>query len=158
MKTRISCLLALTVALVFAAPAFSQSDMPTQTLSGVVVSSTSDSLVVRTDDGTERTFRVDAQTSLPSSLAQGTRITVAYHRMDGGVDHAARVSAAGSDTGRTPPPAQADRTMPPPASGDTTPAAGDQLPATAGPLPQLILLGLGSLAAGLGLRRSSRRA
>jgi hypothetical protein len=166
MRTRVCCLLAFMAALAFAAPAFSQSDMPTQTLSGVVVSSSNDTLVIRTDDGTERTFKVDSQTNLPSNLAQGTRVTVAYHRMDGGVDHAARVTAASSDTTppRTPRASGTESTGTPstgtmrtdePARTDTS---SDQLPATAGPVPGLILLGLGSLAASLGLRRSSRRA
>jgi hypothetical protein len=167
MRTRLSCLLALMAALSFTAPAFAQSDMPTQTLGGVVVSSSNDSLVIRTDDGTERTFKVDAQTNLPSNLAQGTRVTVAYHRMDGGVDHAARVTTATADTRpRTGTEATGTPSTDRPATQDpgmgTTPSTdtattGDQLPATAGPVPALFLAGLGALAAGLGLRRASRR-
>jgi hypothetical protein len=156
-------------ALALAAPAFSQSDMPTQNVSGVVVSSSSDTLVIRTDDGTERTFKVDAQTNAPSDLAQGTRVTVAFHRMEGGVDHAARVSAASSDTTPRTPRAGNESTGTPSTEPMDRPAArepvttgtgttNDQLPATAGPVPGLILMGLGSLAAALGLRRSSRRA
>jgi hypothetical protein len=137
-------------ALMLASPAFSQANMPTQTLSGTVVSSTGDSLVIRTDDGTERTFKVDSQSSLPASLATGVRVSVTYHRMEGGVDHAAKVTLAGTDsTARTEPPMRTD---------EPARSASGELPATAGPVPQLILLGLGSLAAGLGLRRSRRQA
>ena len=157
MKTRLAFLLAM-FALVFALPAFSQT---TQTVSGTVVSSTGDSLVIRTDDGTERTFKVDAQSNLPSSLASGARVTVSFHRMDGGVDHAARVTVASADTGRTMPPAGETTTTPPAEQRTDDPArAGEtgELPATAGPVPQLVLMGLAALAAGLGLRRSSRQA
>ena len=160
MRTRVSCVLALMAALAVASPAISQTDAPTQTVSGVVVSSTNDSLVVRTDDGTERTFKVDAQTNLPTNLGSGTRVTVAYHRMEGGVDHAARVTSAAADTGRAPQPREPMR-RDDTARGTTEDPnlmAGDQLPATAGPVPQLVLVGLGALVAGLGLRRASRRA
>jgi hypothetical protein len=146
MRKRLACLLALS-ALVFVTPAFSQTG-PAQNVTGVVVSSTNDSLVIRTDDGTERTFKVDAQSTLPSSLASGSRVTVNFHRMDGGVDHAARVTiaTAGDTTPRT-------ETMPADPAGTAT----GELPATAGPVPHLVLFGLGALAAGLGLRRSARR-
>ena len=145
MKTRLACLLAV-AALMFAVPAIAQN---TQPVTGTVVSSTTDSLVIRTDDGTERTFKVDGQSTLPSSLANGSRVTVNFHRMEGGVDHAASVTMATADTT----PAPADRGM-----RTDAPTTSGELPATAGPVPQLILLGLSALAAGLGLRRYSRQA
>jgi hypothetical protein len=144
MKTRLACLLAV-AALMFAVPVIAQT---TQSISGTVVSSTSDSLVIRTDDGTERTFKVDANSKLPSSLANGSRVTVNFHRMEGGVDHAGSVTMATADT--TPAPAD-------PGMRTDAPSTAGELPATAGPVPHMILIGLSALAAGLGLRRYSRQ-
>jgi hypothetical protein len=144
MRTRMSCLLGL-VALLLASPAMSQTDMPTQTVTGTVVSSTSDSLVIKLDTGAERTFKVDTTSNLPASLASGQRVTVRFHAMSGG-DHAAQVTLAGG----TNPPAGGMS----PGTADTS--SSGQLPATAGPVPALMLAGFSALAAGLALRRASR--
>jgi hypothetical protein len=144
MRTRISCLLGLVV-LLLASPAMSQTDSPTQNVTGTVVSSTTDSLVIKLDDGTERTFKVDSASNLPASLASGQRVTVRFHAMSGG-DHAARVTLAG---GTNPP----DSAMSP---GTADTSSSGRLPATAGPVPALLLAGFSALAAGLALRRGNR--
>lgn len=144
MRTRMSCLLGLVV-LLLATPAMSQTDTATQTLTGTVVSSSTDSLVIKLDDGMQRTFKVDTTSSLPASLASGQRVSVRYHAMSGG-DHAAQVTVVG---GTNPPASDMS-----PSSADT--AGSGALPATAGPVPALLLAGFSALAAGLALRRGSR--
>ena len=101
-----------------AVPVAAQS--PTST-SGVVVSSTTESLVVRMDDGTERKFNVTSTTGLPSArLAEGNRVTVQYRPLDGGLFEAARVElAAAINRDRTTPTAEVDRSM----TSDMTTAA-----------------------------------
>jgi len=101
-----------------AVPAAAQS--PTST-SGVVVSSTTQSLVVRMDDGTERKFNVTSTTGLPSArLAEGNRVTVQYRPLDGGLFEAARVElAAALNRDRTSPTPEVDHSM----MSDTTTAA-----------------------------------
>ena len=80
----------LLVAALAATPAMSQTD--SSSVSGVVVSTTAESLVVRMDDGTQRTFAVDTTTSFPSArLAEGNRITVSYRPLDAGRFQAASV-------------------------------------------------------------------
>jgi hypothetical protein len=100
-----------------AVPVAAQS--PTST-SGVVVSSTTESLVVRMDDGTERKFNVTSTTGLPSArLAEGNRVTVQYRPLDGGLFEAARIElAAAVNRDRTSPTPEVDHSM----TSDTTEA------------------------------------
>jgi hypothetical protein len=159
--------------------------MTTQTVSGKVISSSSSSLVIETDTGSRQTFVVDAQSTLPSGLTPGSRISVDYHTLANGTFHAARgtsVSAAAAPAQPTtearpvePAPAMPTTTTPdttPTAPVDSTTDTGTTLgttttdmpekttrrmPATASPLPLVGLVGLASLAAGAALRRFGRR-
>lgn len=81
--------------------------------SGVIVSSTTESLVVRMDDGTERRFNVTSTTALPSArLAAGNRVTVQYRPLEAGLFEAARVDlAAAMNRDRTIPTQDLDREM-----------------------------------------------
>lgn len=92
-----------------AVPVAAQSPAST---SGVVVSSTTESLVVRMDDGTRRTFNVTSTTALPTArLAEGNRVTVQYRPLDAGLFEAARVElAAALNPDRTTPTQDVDRT------------------------------------------------
>jgi LPXTG-motif cell wall-anchored protein len=97
------------------------------TTTGTVVSNSGGVLVVDTDSG-QRTFMVDAQSSLPADLAAGTRVTVEYHTLANDKFHAFKVTP----TSATAPSMTTDTTaaeapMAPPA--DTNAAA----PATAAP-------------------------
>ena len=67
------------------------------TIDGTVVSNSGGSLVVNTDSG-ERTFMVDAQSSLPADLAVGSRVRVEYHTLANDKFHAFKVSTLGSST------------------------------------------------------------
>jgi hypothetical protein len=53
--------------------------------SGVVVSIAADSLVLRLDDGTRRSFVTDFVTNMPTvPMAEGQRVTVLYRILGGG--------------------------------------------------------------------------
>jgi hypothetical protein len=152
MKQKYAALLLMAV---LAVPAVAQSS------SGVVVSSSTNSVVVRMDDGTQRTFNVTRSTILPPDrLAEGNRVTVQYRPLDGGLFEASSVTIA------TSPASTADRSMTPattaaqrdPAATSDTPTPrnaaddGDTLPSTASPMPLLALTGLASLVAGIALK------
>ena len=144
MKQKIAALLIATA--LAAVPAWAQTN-PSST-SGVVVSSTTDSLVVRLDDGTQRTFAVDSTSTLPSArLSAGARVTVKYHALDAGRFHAARVELVPSTTDRpavsstpTDSPMTSERATDRPATTDR-----EALPATASPMPLLALVGLAAM-------------
>lgn len=70
------------------------------TTTGTVVSNSGGVLVVDTDSG-QRTFMVDAQSSLPADLAAGTRVTVEYHTLANDKFHAFKVTPASGTTPST---------------------------------------------------------
>lgn len=172
----------IAAAIILSSPASAQSDYDTdtqtrttqtttqnQTVSGVVVSSTTDQLVIRTDTGREMTFEVDANTTLPTgTLMPGSTIRIDYRMNDlNGYD--AVVVRTGAATGsqldqnrttttttprtdattRTTTTTTTDRTTTTSALDDDT----DRLPATASPLPLIGLLSLGAIAVSYGVRR-----
>jgi hypothetical protein len=166
------------LALALAVPILAQSE---QTASGTVVSSSPTQIVVRTTDGRQMTFVVDADSKVPGNLQQGSSVTVRYHDMNGTL-HAANVSAGsgtGTATSTTQPAAdptgndartsaqpettattgaQRDTTTGTTATTDQEPSTGTtRLPATASPLPLVGLSGLIALAGGLGVRALRRR-
>lgn len=96
MKRSLVCVLSI-LALALTAPVMAQSE---QTASGTVVSSSASQIVVRTSDGRQMTFMVDADSNVPSNLQQGSTVTVRYHDMNGTL-HAANVSASAGTTGST---------------------------------------------------------
>lgn len=155
-----------------AIPAAAQT--PTTT-SGVVVSSTTESLVVRMDDGTERTFNVTSTTALPTArLAEGNRVTVQYRPLNAGLFEAARVElAAAINRDRpvmNPTPDRSMMSEPAAIQGrvtgaDTTATQRDNdanqrdanedretLPSTASPMPLLALAGVAALISSLVLK------
>jgi len=113
-------------------------------VTGAVVSSANDSLVVDGDDGTRRTFLVDPATTLATAdLTAGARVVVQYRVVDG--DRAQALTVNLLDTGApgaSPSPAAA--TAP---NADDGSASGPL--AAAGPLPLVGLAVLGVVAAGL---------
>jgi hypothetical protein len=98
MKRSLVCVLSI-LALALAAPVMAQSE---QTASGTVVSSSASQIVVRTSDGRQMTFMVDADSNVPSNLQQGSNVTVRYHDMNG-TFHAANVSAGTTGSTATTP-------------------------------------------------------
>ena len=178
MKRSLVCVLSI-LALALSAPVMAQSE---QSASGKVVSITSNQLVISTADGKQITFMMDNNTNRPSSLAQGSSVTVRYHDMSG-TFHAANVAATGTsatsanaqDRGTTADPTGNDArntrttaqdvtgTTGTPETSATSTTAADQdtgttrLPATASPLPLMGLSGLLALGGGLGVRFIRRR-
>jgi len=161
MKTSLLCLLAVAV-LALAVPLVAQTE---QTVTATIVSSTPTQIVAKTSDGRELTFTVDAQSTVPASLAAGNPVTVVYHDMGGGTLHAARVTVSAADTMPTTPTTTTGTTTTAPREpmpeNTTEPAPAPKtrrMPATASPLPLIGLAGLLSLTAGLGLRAVRRSA
>lgn len=95
MKARVA-LLASIFSLGLAAMAAAQ----VSTVEGTVVSNSGGVLVVDTDSG-QRTFMVDAQSSLPADLAAGSRVRVEYHTLANDKFHAFKVSSLGAETTTT---------------------------------------------------------
>jgi hypothetical protein len=82
---------------------------------GTVVSFGGSELVVETPTARQR-YVVDSNSSIPMNLSSGTAVSVEFHRLDGGLQHAARVTPTiGADHGVT-----AGR-----ASGRAAPAGSD---------------------------------
>lgn len=60
-------------------PAIRTADEPvTLTAIGTIVSSTASSLVIKADDGSRKTFVVDADSILPEKRSAGERVSVTY--------------------------------------------------------------------------------
>jgi hypothetical protein len=97
MKRSLVCVLSI-LALAVALPLLAQTE---RSVSGRVVSSSSNQLVIQTDDGRQMTFNVDSQSTGATGLTEGSRVTVRYHEMSGGTFHAANVMSAGATTGTT---------------------------------------------------------
>src|SRR5262245_39692924 len=102
------CLVALVAVGSLAAQSSSdtQSKPQEQYLTGTVVSTSSTTLVVKTDAGDQMTFDIDSQSALPAQLQAGTKVDVGYKSDSGGKYHAMEVraigstgSSSGSDTG-----------------------------------------------------------
>src|SRR5262249_4114139 len=116
-----------------------------------VVSSSASELVISTPSGQQR-YIVDTNTSIPSDLAAGTRVTVEFHRLDGNRRHAARVTTP--PRADTRPRADASAPLTDPDRG----GAGDRSrPATSSTLAVTGVLGFLSLAGAATLRVCRRR-
>jgi hypothetical protein len=135
------------------------------TITGTVVSSSSTSLVIRTESGEQKTFVVDDTSTIPSGLAAGARVSVRYTSQEGGqmrVASVARETGARAETTREPGVMErgtatgtaADRGTG--AGAEAEQGAGERLPETASPLPLVALAGALSAAAGLALRARKR--
>ena len=129
------------------------------TISGTVVSTTGDQLVITTDAGQSMTFSAMNSVNVPTNMAVGNRVTVTYRPLTGGDYQVSRVviaDASTSTTGST----YTDQSATSTSTGTTTYADNtydNDLPATASPLPIAGLLGLLSLGAGLGLQALRNR-
>jgi hypothetical protein len=157
MRFRIAAVAAL-LALGLAAPAIAQtsSENP-QTVTGSVVSSSDTTLVIRTDDGTTRTYVVDSNSAMPSTaLSAGNRVTVLYRPLDATRFSVVSVAPIGSTTspaGQAPPPSATSAT---PSSTAPGSSPDPNMPSTAGSLPLAGLAALALLAGGFALRAFAR--
>jgi LPXTG-motif cell wall-anchored protein len=163
MRKNLAAFLAVS-ALAFAGAAAAQTTTDSSA-SGVVVSVTTDSFVVRMDDGTQRTFVTDTTTTLPSArLAEGNRVTVNYRALDAGRWQATTVALVDRAVAElsTPSERPADRAapQPEPLTRDTTSPDRNRetLPDTASNMPLLPLFGGAALAGALALTLLRRSA
>jgi hypothetical protein len=99
------------LALAFAAP-MSAADAGELTVTGTVVSSTADSVVVRTPEG-EKTFVINMLTDEPDDLTANSQVTIRYKEEDGRL--IAKEITMGSSSATTD--TSASATTPPPVSG-----------------------------------------
>lgn len=159
MKRTLAAVLLTLAALALTGAATAQTPGETSA-TGTVVSSTNDSLVLRMDDGTQRTFGTDFTTTLPPApLVEGNRVTVRYNTLDGDRFQATTVVLAGEKAPAEQPlpserPGDGVSAAPPdPLPRDTTasPASTRALPDTASDLPLIALAGFAALAGGLAL-------
>ena len=128
MKARIA-LLASLVSLSLVAAASAQ----VSTVEGTVVSNSAGALVIDTGSG-QRTFMVDAQSSLPADLAVGTRVKVEYHTLANDKFHAFKVSALGAAP-TEPATAPATTATTPMGTTTTAPEPAAATPAVTAPAP-----------------------
>src|SRR5437879_2395041 len=70
---------------------------PISTITGAVVTSSGTSLTIRTDAGTQMTFKVDRTTTHPEGLAGGNRVSVEYRTLEGGKYQATLVATEPMD-------------------------------------------------------------
>ncbi len=123
---------------------------PTQSITGTIVSTSGSRLVLNTDSG-RRTFIVDNESSVPSDLVAGNRVSVDFHALSGGRFHAATVTSlapSASTMGATTTTAETET-----ATAGTRTRTARNLPATASDLPSIGLVGVLALGAGLLVRR-----
>ena len=128
--------------------------MPTEsTISGTLVSSSTTSIVIKTDTGVESTYVVDGTTALPAEMKPGDRVNLEYHLLDGGAYHASRVTLGTEPA--APSEASAEATAPGGGSDSGGSASGGSssgLPQTASPLPLYGVIAVLAIGAALGLR------
>jgi hypothetical protein len=124
---------------------------PTEsTISGTLVSSSTNSIVIKTDTGVESTYVVDGTTALPAEMKPGDRINVEYRLLDGGAYHAARVTL-GTET-VAPSEASAASAVGSDSGGSASGGSSSGLPQTASPLPLYGVIAVLAIGAALGLR------
>ena len=126
------------------------------TVTGVVVSTAGDEIIITTDAGQRMVFMRDPIFTMPTGLAPGNRVTVTY----GGtadnytVNHIVMadntVTTTTTTTTDNPPPATSTYST-------TTTTVDSDLPSTAGPVPFLGLLGALTLGAGAAVRALRNR-
>ena len=147
-------------AIVAAGALYAQSSAADYYVTGTVVSTSPDHLVLSTPSGSQMDFNVDSQTVLPSSMSSGTTVDVKYHETSTGGYQAAEVRTVGASDSAQEPSRTSSSTSEPMKEdmGATAPhdATHKTLPKTADPVVLVGLMGLASLGAGAGLRRFSR--
>lgn len=111
----------------------------TLTVVGSVETTSPTSLVIRAEDGSQQSFRVDQESTVPPHLSRGQRVTVTYEQT---ADSGRRVTAVTPADDEAPSAAAADRLPPAPER------TAEQ---KAGPPTVAVLGALAALAVGVGL-------
>ena len=124
-------------------------------VSGTVVTSTSSSLSIRTDDGSTMTFSRDATSFVPATLKPGDRIRVSYGSATDGGQLVSSVTLLPMSTTST---TTTNSTYPSSTTRSSSSSMNDELPRTASPIGAIGLLGLVSLGIGLMLRKPAATA
>jgi hypothetical protein len=124
MKARVALL-----ASVFCLGLVAMATAQVSTVEGTVVSNSGGSLVIDTDSG-QRTFMVDAQSSLPADLAVGSRVRVEYHTLANDKFHAFKVSSLGAATTTETAPAAPTEMAPAATTTEPAPATTTAAPET----------------------------
>jgi len=122
-------------------------------VSGTIVSSSTTSLAIKSDAGTQLTFKLDGSTSLPGQMNPGDRIEVEYELLPGGPLHAMRVTTGAGDPAA---PGEKSSGAVPVSAHDGKAGASSKMPHTASWLPLIALTGTISLGASLALRVARR--
>ena len=161
MKLTNLCLVGVVALALAAAPVARAQDNTTaqvvtdENVSGVIVSTAGDQVVITTDAGTRMVFDRDATLVLPT-VSVGDRVTVTYRTVE--PDHFAAnrvvLVTVPSTTTTTTTTTTPDNTY---SSTSSSTYNNDNLPATAGPLPLVGLLGSLSVGAGVALRHLTSR-
>jgi hypothetical protein len=68
----------------------------TAVMQGVVVSSSGAALVIRTDEGAQQSFDVDATSSVPPGIVAGTRVAIQFRTLPGGRRKIVTAATAGA--------------------------------------------------------------
>jgi len=113
-----------------------------QTVTGTVVSAGNISLVIRTDDGSEKTFVVTTTTQMPQ-IAAGDRVTVSYQPLDEQHGEAASVTLG---TATSPSAPAAATAVPPVPDGTESASSAWEFVAFVGLIALLVGLGVAMLA------------
>jgi RNase P/RNase MRP subunit p29 len=123
MKSRTLLLVAIAVCAMAGVVSAQSQTATTETVTGTVVSSGGGSLVLDTATG-RQTYIVDADSTIPTDLAAGSRVTVGFHRLAGDRMHAATVAVDGKpSTPESVTTQPIDTTQPRSTTGTMTPTA-----------------------------------
>jgi len=122
------------------------------TAKGTVVTSSTTSVTVKTDDGVQKTYTIDKTSVMPTAtLRVGDRVTVDYNTMTAGDMVVTRVTVVpGTNVAVT------TTTPSTTTTNYSTTSTNDTYPDTASPEPLLLLVSALGLGAAAGLRRLRR--
>jgi hypothetical protein len=142
-------------------------DGPSSYVTGTVVSSSRERLVVRDSDGRTRDFALDQHRGYGAAMIPGDHVRVEYAAFDDRTDVAKNVETLGllavlGEEGGGSHPAVEPTAASEGSSAEQSPTASavdgstDQMPATASPLPFAVAAGVFLFAAGMGVRLFNR--
>ncbi len=120
------------------------------TVTGTVISTSGDTLVVQTDSG-QRTFAVRDDTDSPETLETGTAVTVHYGSSPDGDPYATKIRVAELEAEASAEPTSDSMTESSDSATDRRGSDASELPQTGSNLPLAGLAGLAALGLALGV-------